>query len=350
MMKVDSKIYSQQVGVSSRVILYAVLSMLLVFLQSSCSIQRVQTVNGLIKPSQVGVALTHEHIMSTFGDSIREKPAYETTKLLRQVIPHLTYVKSLGVRSIFDCTAAYFGRDVLLLKRIADSVKLNIITNTGIYGAANDRYVPAFALQLTASELAKRWVSEFQHGIDGTDIKPGFIKLAFDTGTPSPLDKKLFEAGVLTHLQTGLTLAVHTGNNAEAVEAQLKILDSLHVSAEAWIWVHANQHDDINYLVSVARRGAWISLDGASNLATSKSMQGKYREVLLRFKSENLLDHVLLSHDGNSYNGDRPLRSYHAILTTLVPLLEDSEFTQRDIDQLLQKNPTNAFSISVKKK
>jgi hypothetical protein len=38
-----------------------------------------------------------------------------------------------------------------------------------------------------------RNLDEFQNGIDGTNIKTRFIKLAFDDGkTPSAIDKKLF--------------------------------------------------------------------------------------------------------------------------------------------------------------
>ncbi len=39
----------------------------------------------------------------------------------------------------------------------------------------------------------------------------------------SEIDIKLFEAGVITHKNTGLTLAVHTGDNIAAIELQLQI-------------------------------------------------------------------------------------------------------------------------------
>jgi phosphotriesterase-related protein len=119
-------------------------------------------------------------------------------------------VKALGCRALFDCTAAYFGRDVRLLRKVSEQTGLHIITNTGYYGAANDRYVPPHAFEETAEQLAGRWVKEWKEGIDGTGIRPGFVKLAVDAGPLSEIDAKLLRAGALTHLATGLTLAVHT--------------------------------------------------------------------------------------------------------------------------------------------
>jgi phosphotriesterase-related protein len=194
-----------------------------------------QTVNGPIPISDIGFTLSHEHIMSNFGKDISETSEYDETALLNQVIPYLKKIKSLGVDTIFDCTTAYFGRRVDLLQTIGDSTGLQIVTNTGFYGAVDDRYVPEMAYNSTPEEISELWIDEFENGIDGTNIKPGFIKLAFDDGTPSEIDKTLFKAGILTHLETGMTLAVHTGNNPGAVETQLNLLQQYGISPEAWI-------------------------------------------------------------------------------------------------------------------
>lgn len=102
----------------------------------------IQTVNGPIESSNLGFALTHEHVMSNFGKAMDITLVYAENKLFGQVIPYLKQLKTLGVDAIFDCTAAYFGRRVDLLKKISDSSDIQIITNTGIYGAANDKYIP----------------------------------------------------------------------------------------------------------------------------------------------------------------------------------------------------------------
>jgi phosphotriesterase-related protein len=188
------------------------------------------------------------------------------------------------VYRLFDCTAAYFGRDVSTLKVFADSTGLNIITNTGFYGAANDRYIPQLAYTLSEKEIAAIWIREFTEGIDQTGIKPGFIKLAFDDGAPSEIDLKLFRAGMLTHLVTGLTLVIHTGNNSAAGQKQLELLVNQKVSPSAWVWAHANQSKDMQVLLEAATKGPWISLDGVK-----ESNVAEYIDKIEVFKAKGLL-------------------------------------------------------------
>lgn len=304
----------------------------------------INTVDGVIEADEIGFSLTHEHIMSNFGKDISETSEYDEAALVNQVVPYLQKIKSLGVDTIFDCTTAHFGRRVDLLQTIADSTGLQIVTNTGYYGAVDDRYVPKIAYNSTPGEISERWVDEFENGIDGTNVKPGFIKLAFDDGTPSEIDKKLFEAGIMAHLETGLTLVVHTGNNPEAVNIQLNLLQQFDVSPEAWIWTHAHTSNDLDLLIETAQKGAWISLDrvNSSNIQSTVNW-------LQRFKSEELLHKILLSHDGNGFPGGGELRPFEAAMNELIPALQEDDFTDEEIDQLFIENPKNAFSIKIRK-
>ena len=95
----------------------------LLFLLSACRANQklesdgfIYTVNGKIKSENLNFTLTHEHIMSNFGADQSTVATYDRDSLFNQVIPYLKNVKSQGVFSIIDCTTAYFGRDVRLLK------------------------------------------------------------------------------------------------------------------------------------------------------------------------------------------------------------------------------------------
>lgn len=327
-------------------LLLLLISLLAVFQAFSSSDEKniINTVDGTISTDELGFTLTHEHIMSNFGKDISETSEYDEAALLNQVVPYLKRIKSLGVDTIFDCTTAYFGRRVDLLQTITTSTGLQIVTNTGFYGAADDRYIPKIAYEFSAEEISKIWVDEFENGINGTDIKPGFIKLAFDSGTPSEIDKKLFKAGILTHLQTGLVMAVHTGDNPEAVKTQLKLLDQYDVSPEAWIWTHAGWSSDIESMIETAGNGAWISLDDIK----SSNIQ-EFIKILQAFKSENLLHKVLLSHDGNGFPGGGKIRPFEAIMNNLIPAMQEHGFREQEIDQIFIQNPKEAFSINVRK-
>jgi len=302
----------------------------------------IYTVNGFIHADSMKISLTHEHFMSNFGVDMNVASEYDENALYTQVIPHAKKVKSLGIHTVFDATTAYFGRRPDILKRIADSTGLQIVTNTGFYGAAEDRYVPDFAFHADPEQIADIWIDEFNNGIYDTGIKPGFIKLAFDSGAPSEIDLKLFKAGLITHLKTGLTLAVHTGNNPEAVEAQIRLLDEFNISTEAWIWIHAHQADT-ELLINTASKGAWISLDGAN--ATNVQ---EFIGILERFKANNLLHKVLLSHDGDGFPMGGDIRPFDSIPKDLIPALRVHGFTDSEIDQIMEHNPKKAFTIKIR--
>jgi phosphotriesterase-related protein len=144
----------------------------------------------------------------------------------------------------------------------------------------------------------------------------------------------------LAHLETGLTLAVHTGSNPQAVYAQLALLKQYGINPREWIWVHANQSTSDELLMEVAALGGWISLDGVKK----DNLEITYRRLLM-FKERDLLSHVLLSHDGNGYPGGRSIRRFDAILSDLIPFLLQHEFSQDEVDLLLNENPARAFGI-----
>ena len=174
-------------------------------------------------------------------------------------------------------------------------------------------------------------------------IKPGFIKLAFDEGDPSTIDKKLFLAGILTHKKTGLTIGVHTGNNPVAAAFQMDLLEQNNLSTSAWIWFHANWLEDTQILLEAASRGAWISLDGVKTTNIKE-----YIDRLKLFKSRNLLHRVLLSHDGDGYPMGGEIREFEALQAALIPAMLEDGFNQKDINQLTIENPKEAFMIRVR--
>ncbi len=291
----------------------------------------------------MGMTLSHEHIMSNFGAPLSDANTYDEDALYAQVVPYLKGLKNKGIKTIFDCTTAYFGRRVDILMNIADSTGLNIITNTGYYGAANDVYIPKHAYTESSETISHRWIDEFENGIDGTAIRPGFIKLAFDDGLPSEIDLKLFEAGVFTHKKTGLTLAVHTGANQEAITKMLNLLKKHSVDSKALIWVHANKMGNTDAMLEMAKQGVFISLDGvdANNCDT-------YIAILQEFKRQKLFHKILMSHDGNSFPKGGPIRPYDAITNVLIPRMKAHGFLENEIRQLLINNPKEAFGIQIK--
>ena len=140
-------------------------------------------------------------------------------------------------------------------------------------------------------------------------------------------------------------MAVHTENNLEAAAKMLQLLDQYEVDPAVWVWVHASKVEDLDFLVESARKGVWLSLD------KFKSPEAEdYVTKLTLLRKEGVLNRVLLSHDGNSYNRERNLKKYDAVITHLVPVLKDNGFSEEEINQILVINPQNAFKVGVRHK
>lgn len=305
---------------------------------------KIMTVTGAIDPQTMGVTLPHEHVMSTFGADSARYPGYDRDKLFNQVLPYLKKIRDYGCQTLVDCTATHFGRHPEFLREISHRSSLTILTNTGYYGAADDRYVPPHAFDETADKIAARWVREWVFSIDDTGVRPGFIKTAVDQGPLSEIDRKLITAAARTHLQTGLVIQTHTGDNWGAAREIFQILRAEGVMPGAWIWVHAHQHPDSAHIVEAARKGAWISLDGVNPESSPHILK-----IIHELKEHGHLQKVLLSHDGDSYFGDGEFRPYHYIFTDFIAQLEQAGFSQDEIQQLTVGNPRRAFTLGVRR-
>lgn len=314
---------------------------------------KIITVNGPISPEDLGVALTHEHLLVDFiGAKETGYHRWNRDSVLTTLLPYLEALREHDVQTFIDPTPVYLGRDPKLFKMLAAESGMHIVTNTGYYGARNNQFIPEEAMDMTAEELAGIWIQEFEGGIEGTGVRPGFIKIGVDpTDTLSAFHRKLITAASLTSKSTGMVIASHTGPDAPAFE-QLEVLQNNNVSHSSFIWVHA-QSGTQEGNIEAAKTGAWISLDGFNPKRDenpgSKHSSAWYAERISALKEAGYLDKVLLSHDAGWYRPGEPgggqIRGYTGIFTNLIPALLEEGFTQKDIDQLLTINPRMAFAV-----
>ncbi|WP_194528214.1 phosphotriesterase [Zobellia roscoffensis] len=306
----------------------------------------IQDVKGTHPVDTNQIWLTHEHILVDFigADSIQPN-SWNHDAIIKEVIPSFNELKEFNVDYFVDATPNFLGRDVLLLEKIANRTGIRIITNTGLYGARNNKYIPKYVQEITAENLAKKWINEYLNGIDNTSIKPGFIKIGIDNTNPlDTIQQKLVKAAAMTHLKTGLAIASHTGK-AKGLWPQLKILEEMGVSPESFIWVHAQEENNNDNYLKAFKIGCWISLDGLGwDLE-------KHIDKILFAKRNGILDRILISHDSGWYDPQKEkqtIRPYTNIFKKLYPALKSQGFTDDEFKLLMSVNPSKAFSIKVR--
>lgn len=307
---------------------------------------QIFTVNGVINSSDLGKTLIHEHVLVDFiGADKISLSRWEHDVVIKKVLPYLLEIKTRGFKSIVDCTPAFIGRDVKLLQKLSEQSGLHILTNTGYYGASDNKYLPKWAFTESAEQLAERWINEFKNGIDGTSVKPGFIKTGVNSGALSKLHQKLIKAAAITHLKTGLTICSHTGPALPAYQ-ELEILKANRVHPSSFVWVHANGSDED--FIKIGKMGCWISLDeiGDDNL-------DKNADTISILKTNGLLNQILISHDAGWYKPGEPdggeFRGFTTIPDKFVPLIKTKGFSENEINQLLIENPAKAFTVKIRK-
>jgi len=304
------------------------------------------TVTGSTAASELGLVLAHEHVMASFqpyGDWLKRPTPYDPDEVVAVMLPYLQRIQTLGCRTFVDATAAFLGRDPVVLRDLARRTGLNILTTTGAYAADEHRHVPTYVSEGTPDSVAEQWIREWHEGLDGTGIRPGFIKLGFNGRPLSKVEDTLIRAAAIAHRSTGLTIGAHTGP-AVAAFAQLQILNEANIDPSAWIWIHAQNEPDTARHIEAARRGAWIEFDGI-RAAEIEAYVTRVRTM----RDAGLLHRVLLSQDsgwfhiGEAHGGD--IHPYDVILTEFVPALRTAGFTQNEIDTLFIRNPAEAFSV-----
>lgn len=295
----------------------------------------VHTVLGPRPVEELCPMLIHEHVMCDFiGAAQTGKHRYDPDEVVASMTPYLQAVAAQGIKGFVDCTPMFIGRDPLVLRRLSEATGVAIVTNTGLY---KEPFLPEYAFAEPAEALADRWMAEWADGIEGTDIRPGFIKIALNPGPLIPIQRKIVQAAALAHRTTGLTIAAHSGSGIATLEA-IDVLQSMGVEPGRFIFVHADSEPDRNLHNEAAKRGAWVEYDAIGYRPISEHVE------LIRWAAEcGLLDHLLISQDAGWYRVGEPgggqKQSYSALVGELVPRLPEEW-----VVQLLHVNPARALA------
>lgn len=309
--------------------------------QSKPSAATIMTVLGPIPASDLGKTLPHEHIMVDFIGADQTGPhRWDDKEVVETMLPYLQAIRDQGVQAFFDCTPAYLGRDVEILARLSRATGMHIITNTGFY---KEPYLPQRVFESDADAIAREWIAEWQQGIDGTPIKPGFIKIAVHRELLKPTQEKIVRAACRTHNATGLTIACHTGHGPAALQ-MLDILREEGTPAHALIVVHANSEKDVTFHNKIAERGAWVEYDNIGSWEPRRHI-----ELIQRMLDKGFADQLLLSMDRGWYRVGEPkggkVKPYTFLFGEFVQEMASAGIGQEMIGKLTVDNPARAYSI-----
>ncbi|MGL5583662.1 MAG: phosphotriesterase family protein, partial [Cetobacterium sp.] len=167
-------------------------------------------------------------------------------------------LKELGVTRVVDVSNVGIGRDVDYVMRMEEATGIEIYMSTGYY---KEPFLPKEVEELTVEELAKKIIDDIKIGIDGKNkcaTLIGEIGTGFEIMTE--LEKKVFHGAAIAQKATGVFITTHTSLGKLGHE-QLDLLESLGVDLNKVILGHVALSNDLDYIRSLLKRGAYIEFD-----------------------------------------------------------------------------------------
>ncbi len=311
----------------------------------------LQTLKGPVATDTLGLMLPHEHLFVDLRGPLA--PGYgeaEPEAVGELMKPYLDAAQAAGVTALVDCAPAGVGRNVVALRHLATLTPIHIVAPTGVY---KDGFIPEAWQDLSAEALAELWVRDLTEGMDGTDSKAGFIKIAMSDDGPRPIEGRSVRAAAIASKATGAVIGSHT-IGGKAARAELDILNEVGFDPEYFIWIHAHSEPDMNIHLEAARRGAWVEFDtiGAVNWFPE---QHKLVDYVLHLMEAGYGGKILLSHDAGWYEVGSPggvpkqpegVRGYTALVEQFIPALRARGVSDEEIRMLTVTNPARAFGIA----
>lgn len=202
--------------------------------------KKITTVRGDISPEKLGFTSIHEHtfldlaFMRNHLDFVPSIPKQmltlkpenyaslrnglgifsdecSTLEDVAYMVKELTAFKRVGGQAVCDASPIGLRGDVRDFKTASEQADIHIVCATGLYHA---KAQPSEFLPKSEKELIAYFEKDIHEGIDGTTIKPGFLKCALQNLTPDntihPIELKTFKACAKVAARTGLSLHVHT--------------------------------------------------------------------------------------------------------------------------------------------
>lgn len=254
---------------------------------------QVQTVTGQVDADQLGTTLIHEHFRGRDEAATYQWPhVHDEEAEYREAVESARAVQQHGVTTVVDPAPMYLGRDARFLRRIAEETGLQIVTCTGIY---TYEYLPHFFQNRDADFIAGLFAHDIENGIQGTDTRAAFIKVAADEPGVTDNIEKLHRAAARASKQTGAPIMAHSRPASNTGPRQVEIFLEEGVAPEKIQIAHTGDTDDLDYITGLLDAGVWIGMD-RYGIEMYLPMERR-NETVLALLERGHADRMMLSQD-----------------------------------------------------
>lgn len=334
---------------------------------------KVQTVLGLIAPTELGHTQPHEHLLVNLvppdrRDEGGEPISIENLGWLRRnwtsnpenlsltskadAIEEMQRYKASGGGAIVDMTCIGIDRDPQVLANISRVTGVHVVIGTGYYTSP---FHPPEVEKLSERDIAGQMVREIVEGADNTEFKAGIIG---EIGLDWPVhqnEAKVLRAAAQAQNEIGAALNVHPGRDEAAPLDAVHILRSAGGDMERTIISHIDRTlFNLEAMLELAATGCYLEWDLFGHevslypLAPIDMPNDATRiDCLINLIEAGYLDKLLVSLDIctkirlKKYGGE----GYCHILENVLPMMKRKGMDSDTIDALMVRNPARILTF-----
>lgn len=344
----------------------------------------VRTVLGDVASSALGMTLTHEHLLITFGrwrggtgiarmDSddprARQPITLETVGWVRRywanhpdnsrlddeslAVDELRLFKEAGGGAVVDATNPDLKRDPEALVRISRATGVQIVMGAGHY---IDEHHPLDIDARTEDTLVEEIVGDVTRGCDGTSVRAGIIG---EIGCSAPMtanERKSLRAAARAQRATGAARLVHPGRAVTAPLEAMQVVIEAGGDPQRTVMSHIDRTlFDQEDMIALARTGCCLEFDLFGQESSFYPLSpidmpndATRIDHLRRLIAEGFGDRLVIAHDICRktslvhYGGD----GYAHIPQNVVPIMRRKGMTEAQIEAILVHNPARVLALA----
>lgn len=299
----------------------------------------VETVLGPIEATQLGVTLSHEHVLVGMGEDTKHYPwLFDWERTKANSIRELSEAKAGGVDTIIDLTTPDLGRDVGFVRDVAEASGMNIVVATGIW-----RDVPRSFWARDLDRIAEIFVREIEVGIEDTGIKAGAIKVANDVGGVSPEGERILRGAARALKRTGCPISTHHWAPEQVGTRQVEIFREEGAPMDRICIGHSADSTDVDYLESLLRAGVYLSMDRYPGAEGRPNWEQRNRTVKALVE-RGWANRLMLGHDyapapisalGSGAAPEAGPTRYLFVTTVAIPALRHAGLKEEDVEMMM---------------
>jgi phosphotriesterase-related protein len=342
---------------------------------------KIQTVLGLIDPSQLGITLPHEHLMcdgsgwfvepaDSFEKAMAHRPVsvdilwwltyHRFTNLddmilmdEQEAVEEVTAFQLAGGNSVVEMSNIGLGRSPKSLARISRKTGLHILMGSGYYF---DQSVRADLKAKSEEQITEEIVEDIEKGVGTTGICAGFIGEIGCTWPLTDFERKSLHASAKAQKITGATLNIHPGQHEDSAMEAVRIVEDAGADLTKTTIDHIDRavRQRENRL-ALAKMGVYLEYDlfgreGYYPLGQRKidlpNDHGRINEIMDLMASGHTKQ-ILISQDiwnktqRRKYGG----WGYAHILDNTLPVMRAKGMTEDEIRTLMVENPARLFAF-----